>query len=1060
MIYALLMYYFYDSISPQIKSNLSGLSTLWGQLLSVTTFTLTFFVNQSYALWRKCIELSRRIQGRLHDIGLNLATHAARKSPSNPNEPAQYTAASRQVLELMSRYIRLFNLLTYASFTRSHRPILTPRGMRRLVERGLMTSQERQVLVDASIPATQRHSAILMWMMRLYYEGRASGHIMGGSGFEQQTMEKFHVIRAQYGAIGDELQGRMPLAYAHIVQVLVDLILWLYPIMGLSAGMSPFLVVVGTGLLTTSYQGLFDLAKQFLDPYDNENYGSGEDPLSVDTLIAETNAGSVRWMNAFEEMPFSAQKLRDGELYDYLLPVRGYSVEELAQMEEDKIQREKELEEQRLREEAEEAERKRQLEENRLLNEQDDDDDDDDEESKAEDVDEGKGAADVKGVHVLDSDIEGASMTSNLTEASTSNETTSKRARNETLLADEEAEIIDDEDILLPETVNQTEKIVTSKEAMKGGSVNDTKIEDARVVHKVTTLASGMPVTFKTNYDNDEVDAKVKQADDEEESLASLLSAKRERAGRVPPIPQAVSEYLSTLSRQEEGTKRKRKKKDDIDDYSSTPDTIDYDMLGGLPWYDLVGPDGQEIRLSQMMADEEWDEEQNNVVESLALTYEEFTKRANEIREAKENEMLETAEIMSAVPGAEKLIESKGAGKQWPPKYDQTRLDGISQLWGLPPEDPDAFVAAQQLDTVDDAEFSGISQLWGQPMRDSRDRRGEDVELVGMASFSGVSELWGDTIDGAEDDTDGAPPTNSGKSDRQAVDRDDGDDVGNDDIMSSSKAMGVPWHNEYGSDGKEYRLSEMLADEIFQEPPEPVEMAPITLDEYKEQVSEILTAAEEELLETEAIMKTAPGLDPIGWDQEDSKPVSVANSTLFEEEDLPDIESRATEENDLDVLEMDIDDDDTTFQATNETDVPELADPSMDEGPVDGIKSEYTEHSSDIADSTSAVDERTEEGSVSESATGEDDDIGLNGKHLQLEQLVADDEINDEGRAQLPEDTQNINEDSTLDQEGAERPESKKGSDIIEPIMLEPTNQTEAKSDEDLDPVDGEDALQ
>lgn len=329
---------------------------MWGQLLSVTTFTLTFFVNQSYALWRKCYELSRRLQGRLHDIGMNLATHATRKVPSTPEETSTYTASSRQILELMSRYIRLFDLLTYASFTRSHRPILTPRGMRRLVERGLMTAQERQVLVDAAIPATQRHSAILMWMMRLFVEGRSSGHIQGGDGFEQQTLEKFHIIRAQYGAIGDELQGRMPLAYAHVVQILVDLILWMYPIMAFSIGMSPLVAIAGTGLLTFSYQGLFDLAKQFLDPYDNENYGKGDDPLSVDTLIAETNAGSVRWMYGFEEMPFSPEKVKDGELHEYRLPVRGYTVEEL-------VYREREAEEQRIHDEQERSRREEEEEE-------------------------------------------------------------------------------------------------------------------------------------------------------------------------------------------------------------------------------------------------------------------------------------------------------------------------------------------------------------------------------------------------------------------------------------------------------------------------------------------------------------------------------------------------------------------------------------------------------------------------------------------------------------------------------------------------------------------------
>ena len=248
---------------PGIKEPLSGFNVLWGQLLSVTTFTLTFFVNQAYALWRKCYELSRRLQGRLHDLNLSLVAHAARKPASSPNEPTTYTPAARQVLDLVSRYVRLFNLLTYASFTRSHRPILTPRGMRRLVERGLMTPQEREVLVDCEIPATQRHNAVLLWIIRVFVEARDAGHFLGGAGFEDQFLEKVHVCRAQYGAIGDELQGRMPLAYAHIVQVLVDFVLWMYPFMAVCSGMSGFVCVLGTGMLTIGYQGLFDLAKQF-----------------------------------------------------------------------------------------------------------------------------------------------------------------------------------------------------------------------------------------------------------------------------------------------------------------------------------------------------------------------------------------------------------------------------------------------------------------------------------------------------------------------------------------------------------------------------------------------------------------------------------------------------------------------------------------------------------------------------------------------------------------------------------------------------------------------------
>ena len=178
---------------------------------------------------------------------------------------------------------------------------------------------------------------------------------------EQQFMEKCHVIRAQYGAIGDELQGRMPLAYAHIVQVLLDVVLWMYPFMALSTGMAWHISILGTGLLTMFYQGLFDLAKQFLDPYDNENYGKGDDPLVIDTLIAETNAGSVRWMNSFNQQPWSQQLLNDGELYDSILPQRGYSVEELLEMErqEEQERRERELAREEKKRKEEETARQR-----------------------------------------------------------------------------------------------------------------------------------------------------------------------------------------------------------------------------------------------------------------------------------------------------------------------------------------------------------------------------------------------------------------------------------------------------------------------------------------------------------------------------------------------------------------------------------------------------------------------------------------------------------------------------------------------------------------------------
>lgn len=51
-------------------------------------------------------------------------------------------------------------------------------------------------------------------------------------------------------------------------------------------------------------------------------------------MIAETNAGSVRWLSAFEFQPWSARGIRRGDMKDIILPIRGYSVKELKERKE------------------------------------------------------------------------------------------------------------------------------------------------------------------------------------------------------------------------------------------------------------------------------------------------------------------------------------------------------------------------------------------------------------------------------------------------------------------------------------------------------------------------------------------------------------------------------------------------------------------------------------------------------------------------------------------------------------------------------------------------------
>jgi len=135
------------------------------------------------------------LQGRMNDLVMALAGFSQRVD--NKDGSSEFTPSSRKILEVVARYIRLFNILSYASLTRSHRPLLTPQGMRRMENRGLMTGKERHLLQKIPVPVTQRHNAVLMWILRIVIDGRKAGHMEGGFGFEQQMMSKIQEIRAQ-----------------------------------------------------------------------------------------------------------------------------------------------------------------------------------------------------------------------------------------------------------------------------------------------------------------------------------------------------------------------------------------------------------------------------------------------------------------------------------------------------------------------------------------------------------------------------------------------------------------------------------------------------------------------------------------------------------------------------------------------------------------------------------------------------------------------------------------------------------------------------------------------
>lgn len=287
--------------SHPVISRLSCVNVMWEYMVGLATFILTFFLGQAYSYWRAQLGLVRSVQGRLNDICMMTAAFAER------NADGAYTPAARKLLEDTARNVRLLHILYWAGLDGSLSSLRTAAGLDRLVQRGVMTEREQQTLIASGLRSTKRHEVVLQWILYRVLssgggsEGKAgNGAMLGGGGFEGSFADTCKQLRAACGTVPDQMVERMPLAYVHIVHVMIDLLLLLAPV-----ALYPkvgALVVPLAGVLTLFYRGLLFLAMSFLDPFGNE--GSRAQNINSDVLITEVNRNSNAWWRASEAMPF------------------------------------------------------------------------------------------------------------------------------------------------------------------------------------------------------------------------------------------------------------------------------------------------------------------------------------------------------------------------------------------------------------------------------------------------------------------------------------------------------------------------------------------------------------------------------------------------------------------------------------------------------------------------------------------------------------------------------------------------------------------------------------
>ena len=287
-----------DPEHPLIE-HLAMINGVWIYMMTLTTFILTFYVNQAYTFWQSTNSQVRQIQGRISDFMISVATHAKR------NDKGTFTPESEAIMDDIGASARLFHALFWAGCARRFYCLSSSTGMARMAHRGMMTPKQLKILQSLDTPNTTKHYACLEWMMIRASQGLEDGQFRNVDALSRQLLEVTCELRSTSVKVLDSLKSRMPLSYTHLVQILVDSFIWMSPL-ALYAELGDVYSIFCVGVIALFYGGLLDMAKIFLDPLDNQNFSKTSINMGMDlgVLTRESNAATCHFKDNAAKLPF------------------------------------------------------------------------------------------------------------------------------------------------------------------------------------------------------------------------------------------------------------------------------------------------------------------------------------------------------------------------------------------------------------------------------------------------------------------------------------------------------------------------------------------------------------------------------------------------------------------------------------------------------------------------------------------------------------------------------------------------------------------------------------
>ena len=284
-----------DQENPTIMQ----LNTIFGQvfnyLFTLATFVLTFYLSEAFGLWKQMYFTTRKIQAGLNEINMMLAVGATR------DDMKEYTPEAEACLDDVAHFVRLYHLFMWGRFSHTYSIVVSEKGMNRMLTRGLITDDQFRCLQVQDDGITAHHTCIT-WIGKRIFQGMEEGGIMDDTALKMAVLERINFVRSSQSDVGDIIDGRMSLAYAHLVQMLVDVLLITSPFaLYAQQGIWAILTV---GVLTVFYAGVLDLSKMYLDPLDNDGLYDDSVNMDLGVLMNEMNLGAAEWKKGAMFVPF------------------------------------------------------------------------------------------------------------------------------------------------------------------------------------------------------------------------------------------------------------------------------------------------------------------------------------------------------------------------------------------------------------------------------------------------------------------------------------------------------------------------------------------------------------------------------------------------------------------------------------------------------------------------------------------------------------------------------------------------------------------------------------